>query len=192
MKEERFDIIIIGGGHNGTTTAAYLAKCGLSVIVLEERPECGGCQETVEPMAGVRIQPHAIANYAGSAPGWEQLELWRYGFRMDWDPNKPIVQAMDRQFLTSEGLAPISQKDIEGYIKITCMDKGEEAFRDLMRATFWCPPHPVGTELDENNIIPSVFNRKVAESVARSVEKSAYGEGVARKHPDDESFYHVR
>ena len=75
-KEERYDVVIIGAGHNGTTTAAYLAKCGLSVCVLEERPECGGAQETVEPMAGVRIQPHAIGNYGGSAPGWEQLELW--------------------------------------------------------------------------------------------------------------------
>jgi len=46
-------------------------------------------------------------------------------------------------------------------------------------------------ELDENTIIPSVFNRKVAESVAQSVEESAYREGVARKHPDDQSFYHV-
>src|SRR5512142_2617170 len=49
-KEERYDVVIIGGGHNGTTTAAYLAKCGLSVCVLEERPECGGAQETVEPI----------------------------------------------------------------------------------------------------------------------------------------------
>ena len=81
-KEERFDVVIVGGGHNGTTAAAYLAKCGLSVCVLEERPECGGAQETTEPIAGVRIQPHAIANYGGAAPGWEQLELWRYGFRM--------------------------------------------------------------------------------------------------------------
>ncbi len=90
MKDERYDVVIVGAGHNGTTTASYLAKCGLSVCVLEEKPECGGCQETVEPIAGVRIQPHAIANYAGSAPGWEQLELWRYGFRMDWNPNNPV------------------------------------------------------------------------------------------------------
>ncbi len=48
-KEERYDVVIIGAGHNGTTTAAYLAKCGLSVCVLEERPECGGAQETTEP-----------------------------------------------------------------------------------------------------------------------------------------------
>jgi beta-carotene ketolase (CrtO type) len=151
-KDERYDVVIVGAGHNGTTTASYLAKCGLSVCVLEERPECGGCQETVEPMAGVRIQPHAIANYAGSAPGWEQLELWKYGFRMDWNPNKPVVEAYEREFLCSDGLRPMTQKDAEGYMKITCMDKGNMAFRDLMRATFWCPPHPVGTELDENNI----------------------------------------
>ena len=68
-REERFDVVIIGAGHNGATTAAYLAKCGLSVCVLEERPECGGAQETTEPIAGVRIQPHAIGNYGGSAPG---------------------------------------------------------------------------------------------------------------------------
>ena len=50
-KEERFDVVIVGGGHNGTTAAAYLAKCGLSVCVLEERPECGGAQETTEPVS---------------------------------------------------------------------------------------------------------------------------------------------
>ena len=38
-REERYDVVIIGAGHNGTTTAAYLAKCGLSVCVLEERTE---------------------------------------------------------------------------------------------------------------------------------------------------------
>ncbi len=82
--EETYDVVIVGAGHNGTTTAAYLAKSGLSVLVLEDRPESGGAQETVEPIAGIRIQPHAIANYAGSAPGWEQLER---GVRsgMDWN-----------------------------------------------------------------------------------------------------------
>jgi phytoene dehydrogenase-like protein len=39
-----------------------------------------------------------------------------------------------------------------GWAKISLMLAGNDAFRDLMRATFWCPPHPYGTELDENNI----------------------------------------
>ena len=33
-KDERFDIVVVGGGPNGMTTAAYLAKCWLSVCVL--------------------------------------------------------------------------------------------------------------------------------------------------------------
>ena len=46
-------------------------------------------------------------------------------------------------------------------------------------------------ELNESYIIPSVFNRGVGEAVAQAVETAAYKEGVARKHPADESFYHV-
>ncbi|MGB2799984.1 MAG: FAD-dependent oxidoreductase, partial [Dehalococcoidia bacterium] len=41
-KDERYDIVIVGGGPNGVTSAAYLAKSGLSVCVLEERPELLG------------------------------------------------------------------------------------------------------------------------------------------------------
>jgi phytoene dehydrogenase-like protein len=151
-KDERYDVVIIGAGHNGTTTAAYLAKSGLSVCVLEERPECGGAQETVEPIAGVRIQPHAIANYGGSAPGWEQLALWKYGFRMDWDPNVPVGMNLHRSMMTTDGLVPVTDKDKLGWAKIANILPGAHAFRDLMRATFWCPPHPPEVELTADNI----------------------------------------
>ena len=170
--EERYDVVIIGAGHNGTTTAAYLAKCGLSVCVLEERPECGGAQETCEPIAGVRIQPHAIANYGGSAPGWEQLELWRYGFRMDWDPNVPVPMEFDRRLFTHDGMSPITEKDKMGWAKITGLLNDPPFYKDLMRATFWCPPHPQGVELNEHTIpymqvykqhLPEVWSRELME-----------------------------
>ena len=48
--------ITIGGGPNGPAAAAYLSKCGLSVCVLEERYEAGGCYESAEPQAGIRIR----------------------------------------------------------------------------------------------------------------------------------------
>jgi phytoene dehydrogenase-like protein len=171
-QEETYDVVIIGAGHNGTTTAAYLSRCGLSVCVLEERPECGGAQETVEPIAGVRIQPHAIANYGGSAPGWEQLELWRYGFRMDWDPSARVDLETDRYIFTRDGLSQVTEKDKMGWAKISCMLAGPDAFRDLMRATFWCPPHPPEVELNEENIPfmqvykqhqPDVWTRELLE-----------------------------
>ncbi len=38
-----YDAIVVGGGHNGLTTAAYLARAGLSVLVLERREVVGGC-----------------------------------------------------------------------------------------------------------------------------------------------------
>jgi len=151
--DERYDIVIVGAGHNGTTAAAYLAKCGLSVCVLEERPECGGASEATEPMAGVRFPPHAVGNYAGPAPGWEQLELWRYGFRMDWRPGqRPKPEEMQVGIMTTEGTVHPSEKDVMGFAKVSGL-LGQPAFTTgLMRATFWCPPHPPEVELTADNI----------------------------------------
>ena len=70
-------MIIVGGGHNGVTLAAYLAKCGLSVCALEKRIEAGGSYENAELKARERILPHALFMYASPAPGFEQLELRR-------------------------------------------------------------------------------------------------------------------
>ena len=151
-KEERYDVIIVGAGHNGTTTAAYLAKSGLSVLVLEERPEGGGAQETVEPIAGVRIQPHAIGNYGGSAPGWEQLELWKYGFRMDYNPREPVPFDTGRGPMTREGTKSVSEEDQMGWAKITGLLNDPPFHKELLRSTFWTPPHPSYIELDENTI----------------------------------------
>jgi len=140
--EERYDIVIIGAGHNGTTAAAYLAKCGLSVCLLEERPEGGGAQENTEPIAGVRISPHAIANCAGPAPGWEQLELCKYGFRMQW-PLTTLFQGKPPPYvMTTEGWMPITEKDKQGWTKLSGAQAQPSFTKDLARAVFWCPPHP--------------------------------------------------
>src|SRR5439155_10114337 len=48
------DAVVIGGGHNGLVTAAYLARAGLSTLVLERRAEPGGALVTAEIAPGVR------------------------------------------------------------------------------------------------------------------------------------------
>jgi geranylgeranyl pyrophosphate synthase len=49
------DVVIIGGGHNGLACAAYLAKAGLDVLVLEKRDVVGGAAATEEPWPGYRV-----------------------------------------------------------------------------------------------------------------------------------------
>ena len=82
--DNHYDIVIIGGGPNGLGIACYLAKCGMSVCVCEDRMELGGGAENAEPMPGFRIDPHATYMYGAAAPGFEQLELHKYGFRMNY------------------------------------------------------------------------------------------------------------
>jgi phytoene dehydrogenase-like protein len=51
---KRYDAVVIGGGHNGLTTAAYLAKAGRKIVVLEKNPMLGGAAVTVEEYPGFK------------------------------------------------------------------------------------------------------------------------------------------
>ena len=53
--ESIYDAIVIGAGHNGLTAAAYLARAGLSTLVLERREIVGGCCVTEEIAPGCRV-----------------------------------------------------------------------------------------------------------------------------------------
>lgn len=74
----RYDAIVVGGGHNGLVCAAYLARAGRRVMVLESRPVLGGACGTFEFMPGYRA---SFANSPGSFEPRviEELELERFG-----------------------------------------------------------------------------------------------------------------
>ncbi|MEV0709409.1 phytoene desaturase family protein [Nocardia aurea] len=48
-----YDVVVVGGGHNGLVAAAYLARAGRSVLVLERRDHTGGAAVSARPFAGV-------------------------------------------------------------------------------------------------------------------------------------------
>ncbi len=153
IQEERYDFVIVGAGPNGTALAAYLAKSGESVCMLEERSEGGGGCENTEPMPGLRITPHAMYMYSGPSPGFEQLELHKYGFRMNWSPqSENLADQKARGVATTEGMAPITDKDVMGFAKLGGMLGDPPYTKDLLRATFWCPPHPPEIEVTAENI----------------------------------------
>ena len=77
-----FDAIIIGAGHNGLVTAAYLAKAGWSVLVLEKREVLGGCCNTEEVWPGFKVSTAAYVNSLLRPEIIRDLELKKHGFQM--------------------------------------------------------------------------------------------------------------
>lgn len=55
LTKKKWDAVVIGGGHNGLTAAAYLARGGLSVAVLERRHVIGGAAVTEEIVPGFKF-----------------------------------------------------------------------------------------------------------------------------------------
>jgi phytoene dehydrogenase-like protein len=52
MSTKKYDVIIVGGGHNGLVAATYLAKAGKSVVILEANSEVGGASQSVQAFPG--------------------------------------------------------------------------------------------------------------------------------------------
>jgi phytoene dehydrogenase-like protein len=79
----KYDAIIIGGGHNGLVTAAYLARAGRTVLVLERRELVGGCAVTEEIWPGYRVSTGAYLTSLMQERIVRELELERYGYQVD-------------------------------------------------------------------------------------------------------------
>src|SRR5271165_4158210 len=85
------DLVVIGGGHNGLTAAAYIAAHGFKVAVLEQRPIVGGAAATEEFHPGFR---NSVAAYAVSLLHPKiiaDLDLARHGLRSGPSPTSSLI-----------------------------------------------------------------------------------------------------
>src|SRR6185369_10750076 len=113
-----YDVLIIGAGHNGLTCAAYLAKAGLRVKVLERRKVVGGAAVTEEFVPGFR---NSVAAYTVSLLNPKviaDLALHDHGLTIVERRAQNFLPAPDRRYLlTGEGrtrasIAQLSTADV--------------------------------------------------------------------------------
>ncbi len=152
----RYDAVIIGAGHNGLVCAAYLAKAGRSVLVLERRHLVGGAAITEEVYPGFK---YSVCSYVVSLLRPQiisDLELPRFGFEL-LPLNGTLTPLPDGDHLmrwhdagdTRLELMRHSSSDAEAYEQFgTLMYHLGMAIRPLLSTV---PPHP--TSLRPGNMI---------------------------------------
>ena len=79
-EKSEYDIIIVGGGHNGLTAAAYLADAGINVLVLERREVVGGAAVTEELIPGFRFSTASMFLGMMQPKVVQELKLEDYGY----------------------------------------------------------------------------------------------------------------
>jgi phytoene dehydrogenase-like protein len=118
----KYDVIVIGGGHNGLTNAAYLARAGKKVLVLERRHVLGGAAVTEEIFPGFKF---SVCSYVVSLLRPEiirELDLPRHGLEilpLDGTftpmPNGDYLWRVNDHGMTRREIARHSKLDAEAY-----------------------------------------------------------------------------
>ena len=118
-----YDAIVIGGGHNGLVTAAYLGKAGLRTVVLERRDVLGGAAGTSELAPGARVPTlaHTVGRLRPSVV--RDLELKRHGLSLVGPDVRVFAPGPDGDAVvlwgdvakTAEGLRSRSAADADRY-----------------------------------------------------------------------------
>ncbi|HUP57454.1 MAG TPA: NAD(P)/FAD-dependent oxidoreductase, partial [Bdellovibrionota bacterium] len=143
-----YDAIVVGAGHNGLVTAAYLARAGLKVGVFEARHVVGGAAVTEELWKGYRISRCSYVNSLFRPEIVRELDLRKHGFEMlPRDPSsfspfpdgRHLLLGPDKKLVHDE-ISKFSRKDAEAFPRYEAMLEGIAEVLEPMLAMI--PPNP--------------------------------------------------
>lgn len=157
LASRRWDVVIVGSGHNGLTCAAYLARAGKRVLVLEARERIGGACTVEEPWPGVRVSPCAYLCGLLHPLVIEELDLPGRGWA--WWPATnglfvPFEDGSSVQFYDDEEqceaeIRKLSPRDVEGWRALTdVLRRLRDAIRPPGADDTWLGEPPAREELE--------------------------------------------
>ncbi|MDE2339943.1 MAG: NAD(P)/FAD-dependent oxidoreductase, partial [Alphaproteobacteria bacterium] len=181
-RELSYDIVVMGAGHNGLTAAAYMAKAGKKVLVLEAKPHYGGgvsTRELIQP--GYWHDEHSNVHIMIQGnPMLREDELGllsKFGLEYIypelphasiWEDGTVIRSYKDLDRTCAELAEKTSEKDAEAYRKFAQMSM---ATLPMFMSGLYAPPFPMGAfvammdQSDEGRFLLDVMQRSALDVV---------------------------
>lgn len=214
LARRAWDVIIVGAGHNGLACAAYLARAGKRVLVLEARERVGGACTLEETWPGYRVSPCAYLAGLLHPLVVAELDFPRYGYR--WTPAEAgmfvpfedgtSVQLWEDDDRCREEIRRLSPRDVDGFEAMYApMKRIREALRPPGEGDIWIGRAPTREQIEkrldgDRESIDLLFEWSMVEYVERylvdeRLRMALIGQGVigtnASPYEPGTAFVHV-